>query len=389
MSMIANSHRVVASGNDSFRSFGSDIRRDTTSALAQQLGLAARSCDDLTDANAVAQHTALIDFFRRAYVPARLPGVHHHKSRLQYEGQIEKLNIYFEFLQRERSRNRGGAARRPIALHDLSDALLKNAMEWWMQPEPWGKIRRANSAATANKLYRHIKSVWNMAWSEFDLVDRNCRTKPYREIKRKPRAWRRHQVTQIVEAAFRMPGMVGAVPANVWWPAQVLMDLNLGSRISAAMDILTANLDLDRGQVWLAGETQKHRADEAYDLFPSTIDALRQLAPHERGLKYVFGDWPFDKDRTWHVLRKHLRKLLVLAGLFETINDVTRDDLFHQFRKVVATQIAAKRGIEEAKRYLGHSTSQVTARYVDEMQLERPRANELLIDPIARPGATG
>lgn len=329
-----------------------------------------------------------LDYFRLAYVPDRLPGGGHRTTRAEYESQLAKLERYHT-----RWLATLGEAPRPLVLADLSDQLLKFAMQ--------ADVEAGNSASTANKLYRHIKAIGDHAWGA-DLAPR-IRSKRYKELKREPRAWLPEEVAAIVQAAMVLPGLVGDTPAlvgegvvtrcraarpfgevaaRVYWTAFVLTKLSLGVRISAHMAIPTQQLDLARGQLLVPAPTQKQRADQVFDLLPSAVEALAALAPAARGLPTLFADWPFDQREGWRALRRHHEVLLVRAGLFASIAEVSRADHFHKYRKTVATEIAAQKGVDAARVYLGHSSVQVTERYLDARRLARVKISEVLTDPL-------
>jgi integrase len=319
--------------------------------------------------------TPIAEYFQLAYVPDKLPGDAHQATRVEYLLQLAKLQRYFVRWRAEIKK-----PPRPIELGDYCDELLKYAMRWEVEPAERGGA--GNTAGTANKLYRHCRAIWEHAWGA-DYVSTRCRTKPYREIRRKPRAWLPAEIERIICATLKMPGHVGPVPAPDFWLPHILVGMSQGARISAQMETPTANWDPERGEILIPGEEQKQREDQTFTLFPSANEALKRLDPIGRGLPTLFADWPYDPDRRWRILRKHLRKLLVLAGLFEKVKDATRRDLFHKFRKTVATEIAIKKGIAAAQMYLGHSSEQVTRGYIDDRRMERVKLPDVLDDPGA------
>jgi integrase len=349
--------------------------------------------------------TPLIDFFRLAYVPDRLAGDAHKTTRAEYEIQIRKVDRHF---QEWLAQMNPPQPPRPIALADLSDAVIKFAMarEVEVPRHPGGKC---NGPDTANKILSHVKPIWMMAArSESEdgpvLVKRLCFTKHYRTVKREPRAWMPEEVREIVAEALLLPGLVGDVAhpytdlvcwkhsgsrlygdvaAADFWLAMLLAHLSMGVRISAHMAIPTSNWDPRRAQVLVPGDEQKNWADQLFDLLPSANDALERLAPRERGLPTLFADWPHDRGGGWRTLRRHHEVLLVRAGLFEKAADVTRYDHFHKYRKTVGTEIAVAEGIEKARQYLGHSSTQVTERYLDKRRLERTQIQNVIADPMA------
>lgn len=322
--------------------------------------------------------TTVRRFYQLAIAP-ELAGELHSESRELYDQSINKFERYFAEWMIENKE----PERVPL-LRDFSSG--PGALKFAMARE----VEGGNSPATANKLYRYIKRIWNAAAASEDeggplLVTRICRIKPLKEVKRHLRSWHPEEIESIIFAAFTMPGVIPGtdVPANEFWPAQLLTNMSDGVRINAHMRLPTRCWDAERAQIMVPAEIQKQREDQVFDLYPSAQAALVRLAPHERGLPTLFGDWPFDPDRKWRVLRKHLRKLLVAAGLFAKAKDVTRWDLFHKFRRTVATEIAIERGIAAAQEFLGHSTPRITKGYVDKSQLKRLRMIDVRTDPGA------
>lgn len=308
-------------------------------------------------------------WFAAEFVPDRLPGAAHAATRKTYLVQLGKFE-----------RHAAAQLGRPATVADFSDGLLKGAMA--------AVIAEGRTAATANKLYRHIKAVWGLAHDR-GLVERRCKTKPYREERRDPEAWRPEEVDRLIDAAGRAAGKVGAVPAGVWWPALLLFELSTGVRITATMRTPLANLDLERGEVLVPAWAQKQRADQRFDLLPGAVAALRRLAPWERRLATIFGDWTKDPGGHWNTLRRGLRRLMVAAGLYASLREIPPGKhAFHKLRKTFATRIAAAGGKHVACELLGHSGLAVTERYLDPRQLERPRVTELIAD-VSRPTSKG
>lgn len=323
--------------------------------------------------------TTVRRYYQLAIAP-ELAGELHCESRELYDQSITKFERYFAEWMIENKEPK----RQPM-LRDFSSG--PGALKFAMARE----VENGNSPATANKLFRYIKRIWNSAAASEDeggpvLVTRICRMKPFKEVKHHRRAWHEDQIERIVFAAFTIEGTIPEtdIPANVFWPAQLLTNMSNAVRINAHMLLPTRCWDVERALIMVPGEIQKQREDQIFDLDPGAQAALLKLAPHTRGLSTLFGDWPFDPDQKWRVLRKHLRRILVSAGLFPTIADVTRWDLFHKFRRTAATQIAIARGISAAQEFLGHSTPRITKGYVDSSQTPRLRMIDVRPDPGAK-----
>jgi len=296
-------------------------------------------------------------------------------SRFQYEVQLRNLQKFADSVrQRELAAAHAAGVEladdpaRALTLGDLSDELVYGAMQW--------QVSSGLSATTANKLRRHINAIWNLA-CEAEILSKRPRNKPYRANVAEPIALMPDELDKLLEAASLREGYVGEVPAGQWWMTAILFVYSLGARITAAYEVQTARLDLDRGEVVLTAETQKQRREQRLDLFPGVVYWLRELRLKERGVRTVLGDWPFQIG----ALRKHYTRLFVEAGLYQRAADVPRNLKFHALRKTLASQLFAAGGMPAACERMGHSSTQVTERYIDPRYKRQVRINELVKDP--------
>ncbi len=302
-------------------------------------------------------------FFQHVYVPDRLALPSQKSSRAAYRSAIAVFDQHVKSLNQ-----------RPAILRDLTDVYIKSAMA--------AMVAKGRSPATANRVYRTLKAVWGLAY-ELEILDRRCRTRAYKEIRREPESWLADEVVALLTAAKNLSGRVGEAPACDWWPALLLFCLSTGVRISAAMATPTENLDLDRGEVLIPGHVQKQKSDQRLGLLPSAVEYLDRLAPHGR-VKCIFDDWPFDRSAPqWYRLNHRLKSIIVRAGLRPELSQVKRTDLFHKLRKTFASQVAAKAGLPTACALLGHSSMAITKRYIDGRQIQLPHVRDLIADPLA------
>lgn len=315
----------------------------------------------------------LLEFFRNRMV-ALNPKIRSGATREAYEIEIRVLQKYFDTEYPCRP-----TEQRPLLLSDLSSDLVGGAAAW--------QVARGRSPATANRLIRQITSIWSRATQD-DAV--NAITPPlkkvqkHKEPKRIPEAWSADDFTRLVAAAAQRPGYVGGVLAAQWWPCLLLTAYWTGVRISAIMALPTHNVDLTKGTLLFAAETQKHFSDQEFDLPPDVVALLRKLNPGARGLETFFGDWPFDRNaRQWAVLSRHFSAIAKAAGL-----QTGRRYKFHMIRRTFATQVAAKEGLATAQSMLGHSSSATTQRYIDPRFMRRPRATSILT-PVPLPSSEG
>ncbi len=289
-------------------------------------------------------------------------------------GSPRTVTAYQNDLDRFRQWHRERTGREP-ELDDLTPANIEGAMSW--------QLGRGRAKPTANKLRRHLLAIRNYAvrCGELPPLAPTQTVDAVKEPHREPDCWTLSQWERILDAATRLRGTVGEVPAAVFAEALLRTVYNTGARISAVMQIKTDLVDLDAGVLLIHAEAQKDAEDLRVTLLPRTVAALRSLGAHGR-LPRLFDDWPHDRKVTqWPALNRLLKRLLVDAGLFASPEAVTRRDLWHKVRRTFATAITAKAGMAVAQSMLGHSSLDVTRRYVDRSKLDVPSAATLLVDP--------
>lgn len=309
----------------------------------------------------------LRNFFETIYFPRRLAG-RAKRTAGDYRGCINQLEAFLHLqLTKE------GKPKREILLSDLSDALLAGAMAWLVGKE------RANG--TANKLFRSIRAIWNLA-VEDKLLFEKTRCTPYPEIKRIPVCWSQEEMGAILEAAACEPGYMLDIPMADIATALGWMIYNIGSRIDAIMRTPSdaEHLNLEEGWVLISGDVQKQKADQRFDLLPQTIEALRRIHPER--FPTIFGVWIFDRTtRGWRALIKLWRRVLKRAGL-----PSGKRDLFHKVRRTCLTFVAAAAGKPAAQTVGGHSDPSVTDRYLDPRFLKLPSLRTILPAPEVATG---
>lgn len=286
------------------------------------------------------------EFFVETYQPLRLTGRSEQSARL-YLDAIGHLERY---------------AGRPLLLHELRDELVASCLA--------ALIKQGRSTTTANKIRRHLLSLWRLASKRdgIELPD----VPALKEPKRVPRAWLTSELGKIVAAAGQMPGEIAGVPAGRWWTALLLVAYDTGLRITPLMQLKWANLDLAHGCVLAGAETQKHGRDETPALSAETLKALAAIRDPPR--EKIF-PWPFDRNLPqWPTLNRHFGRLLRRAGF-----SVTRKDLWHKIRRTTASYLKAAGGDPTAQ--LGHSSPKVTEAYLDPRICGRRRQVDLLPRP--------
>lgn len=264
-----------------------------------------------------------------------------------YESQVNIFDRIYRALQLQANQTP-----RAPRLADLTDENVAAVMRY--------RLQEGRSPATANGIHKAICALWRYATKKKIL-----NTLP--EVELFPTAKRVRSVPTpaefeaILEACLRTDYLVGKIPARIFWPALICMDVNTGVRVNALMSIRRQDLDMEHHRVLVRGEKQKHRADQWFDLLPRTVEFLQPMAAWRSDLLFP---WPYDnKPGQWQTLRRHFRRILKANGLPDN-----SERMFHCFRRYCATRITREVGIEAASQYLGHSCLSVTRGYVDPLQ---------------------
>lgn len=304
------------------------------------------------------------ELYESAYMPAKHPCASQSRTRREYRHLIDAFERWFR------------QHRRRDASLAVIDRLVARGVDPVAQAMAWNIQHRGWSAATANKLRRTILAVLRYAVQQ-GMMRHLPRTASLRCELRDPVALLPSEKCALVDAARRTVGLVGQVDAGLWWTFVVLLLLNTGARIRALVETPTEHLDLERGELMIPAAVQKHRRDQRFVLWPSTMQHARQLKLLERGLRRILDDWPFGINA---LRRRYTRAVLVPAGI--------RPDSRHKFhclRRTVASEIAASRGVSVAQAALGHSATRVTERYIDPRYVTTEHIAHIIADPLPDP----
>lgn len=221
---------------------------------------------------------------------------------------------------------------------------------------------------TINLHLRNFLALWRLAWKK-RRVDELPRDVTFLRVpKRTPDCWSIDELHRLIATAAQEPGLVGVVPARVFWPTLLAFLFVTGLRIGAALSLPRKSLDLENGWLHVPAECQKQLADQSIQIGPDCLAAMQRLLEFDTG-PLLFHS-PF---RGPQVYRKYLRRILERAEL-----PTGRRDLFHKLRRTCGTFIAKALGEQAAQQYLGHSSVQVTRAYIDPRKLDRAQAVAVL-----------
>ncbi len=245
------------------------------------------------------------------------------------------------------------------------------------------QLNQGRSRSTCNRVRRVANSIWNWAQEKGYSEASQKKVSKYREPIREPVAWSIEEFERILFAAGELTGTVGPFSESEWFAALLWTVYNSGVRITAVMAIQWDWIDLGERRLVIEPEVQKDSEGQVVKLIPETVELLRKLQGN--GKPGVFDDWPFDRGGdTWPALTKVLKRLLIDAGLRADMRSVSRRDLWHKIRRTFATACYEKTGdIELVREWLGHSSSEITWRYIDKSKLNRKSQADVL--PIPNP----
>lgn len=257
---------------------------------------------------------------------------------------------------------------REPTLADLDDDRLTLWMRAMMDRRP------ALSPWTINERAGRVKTLWT--WlakkqyvSTFPTVQRLACPEPT------PRAWTQEQLAKLFAGADLEGGLIGGVPARLWWKARLAWHWFTGERKGATDALTWGMLDLGRGMAVLPAEIRKGRRKPAiYTLPPALVELLRLIEAPARDLVF-----PWDKSPDTYWL--HWDRILRHAGL-----PGGRKSKTHSLRVSHATW-RDKLG-EDASRALLHSDPATTRKHYIDASFS-PESNPLFVPWQPEPKRVG
>jgi integrase len=148
-----------------------------------------------------------------------------------------------------------------------------------------------------------------------------------------------------------MPGMIGDVPARIWWPALIQVLWQSAERVGAILSVRKD--DYMRPRMLVRAEYRKGgKRDQLYTFSDSVCDLLDILMTSRNGPQLF--SWPKQREYMWD----RFGRIVTAAGL-----GGGRRVKFHQLRRSAATHYAARGG--DATALLDHSNPRITRAYLD------------------------
>lgn len=244
---------------------------------------------------------------------------------------------------------------RAPSISDLTDVGISDFGRWRLEE---GKARD-----TVNQNQSKLLALWRFL-ADDNIVARRPKVRPVACAEKVPKAWTEEELIKLYAALRTTEGMVGPVPAALWWEALHNVLWNTGERIEAIFSCKWADLDISGCHLYVRAQYRKCAKREImFKLLPETVRQIEQF-PLRKG---VILHWPQSRSMLY---RKYTR-ILERAGL-----PSGRDSKFHRIRKSVASHIKAAGG--DATAAMDHSSSAVTRAYIDLRICPPPRPCELL-----------
>jgi len=245
---------------------------------------------------------------------------------------------------------------RPAMLNDLN----KIAIIGWMAAR-----RSAVAAATVNKERRSILGIWRCA-AALEMTAWPPAIQKLKTPTHVPHTFTNDEMTRMLAAAVTMP-------EHTFWRSLLLALFDTGSRVSAMLSVTIEDVNLTDKTILLRAENSKTLQGQLLQIADDTVQAIaaHTLARTPQSLVW---NWPHHRRR----LFVHFRRLCNAAAI-----KLPRFCCFHSIRRTTASHVANNFGIETASTLLGHSSIQVTKRYVraDQASLLRLR----IADQLPRP----
>lgn len=291
----------------------------------------------MSDEELRAPAKSLLRFFQDEYVSKRMIGAK--------QGSIDQIRWSIQSFARF-------LGRAPI-ISDLCEDTVTAFVRWTVKV-------RGNSVATANSKRRDLLTLWNYAVRK-KLLRESPDVEKLREPRQLPKAWTMEEFGRILNAArsydIRTRQAFAFRPGD-YFTALFLVGYDTGLRLGALLKVRRDDWKPERREITVDAEHQKQAVAQTFVLSAETAEAVQRMLANQRTpgrLPFLFS-WPSRKDSIF----PHIRNILQAAGLY-----MPGEDTFHRLRKTSATHLTAAVGLEAACRQLGHSSVEMTRRYVD------------------------
>ena len=242
------------------------------------------------------------------------------------------------------------------------------------------------NVTSRHKMRRHLSAflAWTAKQNNLSGADGGVYTNPAKDVElgKLPRKHPKHLTFAEVEqllVAVRAYQAKPRVTTDVTWIVPLIRcNIELGLRAKEVCDLSWSNVDFGEGLVRV--HASKGHADRTIPLSPYVASTLKRLkAKRARALGVQIDDVPRDDfvfksaHTAGRLCRRHLSRRFKHFVRLALPSDRARDVSFHGTRHSAASFLAqAGKSAEFVRDYMGHSSIQVTAKY---MHLQREQTH--------------
>lgn len=280
----------------------------------------------------------LKDFLWKTYVPARLNLSDRAAKQIGYA-----ISSF------------GKSLGRAAKIEDLTEGNVNN----------WTRQRlESNSRVTVSRQRSSLLTIWRFA-ARKKLVGPPPDFESIRLPRKIPRAWTLTEVESILRRCRKLPGRIPHtdIRASDWWTSLHLFLYDTGTRLSATLSIRSTDMAVFQNCCLLRADDAKTWLEQVVHFSSQTAEAISKIVDLSR--EHV---WPWSLCR--RTLFSHYKRILEDANV-----DAGKYVGFHRMRRTNATQLVAAAGWEAASRGLGHTSVNMTKKYVDLRQLEHGKVD--------------
>lgn len=274
-------------------------------------------------------------FFETVYLPQRLVGA----SKVCIDDYRRKIRQFDQF---------AGA---PVLLSDLSDQLLAAFLN--------DRVDAGLRKVTVNQCRAHVLAVWRLAFEQ-GHVEHQPSIRKLREAHDEPDAWTEDEFRLILSKCDSLDARrpVGGLPASALMRAVLLLAYWTGLRRGTLWKLKWDDVDLRERWVTVPGDLMKSNRGKKYRIGLDAEEALEGI--------WIAGAETVLPKIGWQRFYADFDRLLDAAGIQPSRRRVMTK--LHKVRRTTATMVASRQGLNAASTLLGHSSQQITLRYIDPSQ---------------------
>jgi integrase len=227
-------------------------------------------------------------------------------------------------------------------LSDLTDDNIERHM--------WSLVHSGGSPASANKDHGQLTALWRFA-SHNRIIDTWPNVRPLPERERVPMGWMPDELDRLFAAIEREGGMIGDVPAKIWWQTLINILLDTGERIGAIRYLEKQHVQGD--YLLVPAHLRKGRKrDKLYKIGEQTTQGVLYLVGNAKG------ELLFPWDRCESYIYNRYTAILKRARLSHDARSK-----FHRLRRTCASAVKKLGG--DPTFAMDHASPRTTRRYLD------------------------